>query len=245
VEHVRRTLPERYQTRQRVVSVPNAVDTDRFFPGDKPAAKLRVNAAPTIPLALMLANLAPHKGQEIALRVIAALKEVGMNIRLWLAGIERGNSQSYTHHLRHLAIALGVDDRVQFLGHRDDAPDLLRAADIFLLPSTREGLPLSILEAQATKVPVLAAPSSGIPEVVIDGETGFLISADDVNGYAFRIKSLLDNSELHHYIVQQAYAKVRSDYTFSAYCEKIFQLYEDLLKPDKSLAVNWRSNPIN
>jgi glycosyltransferase involved in cell wall biosynthesis len=237
VEHVRRTLPERYQRRQRIVAVPNAVDTDRFFPDDKSAAKRRVGAPPAIALVLMLANLAPHKGQETALRVTAVLKEIGVNIALWLAGVERGGEQRYTTYLRLLASELGVDDRVRFLGHRDDTPDLLQAADIFLLPSTLEGLPLSILEAQATKVPVLAAPSSGIPEVVIDGETGFLIAADDVNGYAYHIKSLLDHSALYHRTVEQAYAKVTSDYTFQAYCRKISQLYECLLDPDNNSVV--------
>ena len=77
---------------------------------------------------------------------------------------------------------------VRLLGQRDDANVLLRAADFFLLPSTNEGLPLSILEAQATKVPVLAAPTAGIPEIVRDAETGFLIPATDAPGYAHRIR---------------------------------------------------------
>jgi len=64
--------------------------------------------------------------------------------------------------LQALCSELGVADQIRFLGHREDIPDLLRAADILLLPSTNEGLPLSVLEAQATKVPVLAAPTAGI-----------------------------------------------------------------------------------
>ena len=64
----------------------------------------------------------------------------------------------------------------------------------------REGLPLSVLEVQATKVPVLAAPTAGIPEVITDGETGFLISADDAIGYANGIEKLLNHSEISRYI---------------------------------------------
>jgi glycosyltransferase involved in cell wall biosynthesis len=229
VEYIRRTLPERYQERQLIISVPNAVDLERFSPDNKSSAKLRVGAPISTPLVLMLANLAPHKGQETALKVTSALKKAGVNIVLWLAGIERGGESHFTTHLRSLSIDLGVADRVQFLGHRHDAPDLLRAADIFILPSTREGLPLSILEAQATKVPVLAAPTSGIPEVVIDEETGFLIAADDVNAYACRVKSLLDNSDLYHHLTEQAYRNVASNNSFQVYCQKILQLYNALL----------------
>src|SRR5262249_39146420 len=86
-------------------------------------------------------------------------------------------NRDYTTRLQDLCNELGVADRIRFLGHREDVPDLLRAADIFFLPSTSEGLPLSVLEAQATKVPVLAAATAGIPEVITDGETAFLIPA--------------------------------------------------------------------
>ena len=151
-----------------------------------------------MPLVLMVANLAPHKGQETAIRAMAILKKAGINVACWLAGVERRGEGDYTTRLQELCNELGVADRIRFLGHREDVPDLLRAADIFLLPSTSEGLPLSVLEAQATKVPVLAAPTAGIPEVITDGETGFLIPAEDAVGYAQRIESLLNCPGIHH-----------------------------------------------
>jgi glycosyltransferase involved in cell wall biosynthesis len=234
IEYVRRTLAERHQNHQRIVSVPNAINIDRFFPGDKFTAKLHLGARPDTPILLMLANLAPHKGQETAIRVTAILREAGINVELWLAGVERARERSYTATLHGLANELRVNDQIHFLGHRNDAPDLLRAADILLLPSTLEGLPLSILEAQATKVPVLAASSSGIPEVVIDGETGFLLAADDAKGYADRIQTLLSNSYLYEYIAERAYTKILNDHTFQAYSKKISQLYTSLLNQDDS-----------
>jgi len=231
VEYVQRTLPQQYQERQRIVAVSNPVDTGQFCPGDKVAAKRRVGAPAGTSLVLMLANLAPHKGQETAIRASATLKKAGVNIVLWLAGIERGGGERYTTHLRSLASELGVSDRIHFLGHRNDAPELLRAADLFLLPSTREGLPLTILEAQATKVPVLAAPTGGIPEVVINDETGFLIASEDVAGYAKLINSLLDNPDLGYRIVKQAYARVMKEYCWEVYSERIWELYRALMTP--------------
>jgi glycosyltransferase involved in cell wall biosynthesis len=186
VDLVRRALPEGSVGRTRIVAVPNAVDTERFTPGPKEQAKARVGAPAGRPLLLMLANLAPHKGQETAIRAVALLKQRGLEVTCWLAGIERHGEGAYTARLRTLIHEADVGDRVQLLGQRGDAPDLLRAADLFLLPSTNEGLPLSVLEAQATRVPVLAAPTAGIPEVVREGETGFLIPAADAEGYARR-----------------------------------------------------------
>ena len=144
-----------------------------------------------LPLLMVVANLAPHKGQHTALRAVADLKAIGPRVRLMLVGAERSDGKGYETQLRQLAADLSIDDRVDFAGFRNDIPLLLAAADFVLLPSTSEGLPLTILEAQATGAVVLAAPTAGIPEVVEDGRTGFLVAASDAAGYAAQIAELL------------------------------------------------------
>ena len=114
----------------------------------------------------MVANLAPHKGQDTILRAAAILKERNVNVHFWFAGVERGGRTEFSSILEALAKQLEVVDHVKFLGQRHDIPLLLQAADFFVLPSTSEGLPLSILEAQACGVPVFAAPTAGIPEII-------------------------------------------------------------------------------
>jgi glycosyltransferase involved in cell wall biosynthesis len=229
VDPVRRALAAGNRQSQWIEAVPNAVDTRRFSPGDKREAKHRVGAPDGIPLSLMLANLAPHKGQETAIRAVAILRDAGIPLHCWLAGVERGGATAYTDRLRALIAGLGVGDRIRLLGQRDDSERLLRAADFFLLPSTREGLPLSILEAQASGVPVLAAPTAGVPEVVADGETGFLIAADDAPGYARRIESLLDDPELSRRVAGQAHRRTIAEFTWEAHGERIIELYRELL----------------
>jgi glycosyltransferase involved in cell wall biosynthesis len=219
-DFIRQTLGEKGE-KLRIVALPNAVDTERFYPGDRAVAKQRLNAPPQRPLALMLANLAPHKGQETVIRAVAELKTRGTDIECWLAGIERGGRQEYGPFLQSLAAELGVADRVRFLGFRADGPELLRAADFLLLPSTHEGLPLSILEAQASKVPVLAAPTAGIPEVVADDQTGFLIPANDSAGYARRLEDLMRNPERGQRITETAYSIILREYTMPAYCRRV------------------------
>lgn len=232
IDPIQRGLPDKALRSTRVVAVPNAVDTVKFRPGLRDKAKQRVAATPKRPLALMLANLAPNKGQETAVRAIALLKQRGIEVDCWLAGAERGGEEVYTHRLEALIREAGVGDRVRLLGQRRDTQDLLRAADFFLLPSTCEGLPLSILEAQASKVPVLAAPTAGVPEVVRDGETGFLIAADDAEGYARRIELLLTQPALRGRITEAAFMQTTREHNWSVYCARIEALYEELMPAD-------------
>jgi glycosyltransferase involved in cell wall biosynthesis len=230
VDSVRRALPCSLQETQWIEAVPNAVDTRRFHPGDKPRAKQRVGAALSRPLALVVANLAPHKGQETAIRAVAILKQSGVAVDCWLAGVERGGGTVYTDRLQALIDDLRVQDCVRLLGHRDDIDLLLQAADFFLLPSKHEGLPLSILEAQATRVPVLAAPTAGVPEIVSDGESGFLIAAGDADGYAHRIRLLLANPELADRVAEGGFVRATRDFTWATYGERMIELYGELLE---------------
>jgi glycosyltransferase involved in cell wall biosynthesis len=228
VDHIRMALPIEKQNYQRIEAVPNAVDTKRFSPGDKATAKTSIDA-PSMPLMVMVANIAPHKGQETAIRTVALLKQRGINLACWIAGLEREKKQTYTIQLQSLINELMVTDRVFLLGQRSDIPKLLQASDFFLLPSIREGLPLSILEAQACKVPVLAAPTAGIPEVIHNGETGFLIAADDVKGYADCLQALIEHPELSETIIDAAYNQIMMCHTWSAYCKRIDALYQEIL----------------
>jgi glycosyltransferase involved in cell wall biosynthesis len=230
VELVRQALPEHHRERQRIAAVPNAVDITKFVPGNKAEAKQRVGAPSGVPLIVQLANLAPHKGQETAIRAAGALKARGIDACFWLAGTERGGVGAYSAHLHAIVRDLGVGDRVRLLGQRDDVPDLLRATDFFLLPSTCEGLPLSILEAMATRVPVLAAPIAGIREVVADGTTGFLIPAGDADGYARRLEQLLANPDLANRVAAAAYEHATREYSWSTYSGRIVELYQDVLE---------------
>jgi glycosyltransferase involved in cell wall biosynthesis len=229
IPHVREALSEGLQERQQIAAVPNAVDTERFYPLEKQAAKQCVGAPNSIPLLLMLANLAPHKGQETAIRATALLKQRGIDVSCWLAGCERERACTYTAKLQILIRDLGVADQVQLLGFRSDAPDLLRAADFLLLPSTCEGLPLSVLEAQASKTVVLANATAGVPEVIADGKTGFLIPADDAAGYARRIEALLREPAQYHGIAEQACTRVLQEHSWQTYQQRIWGLYQDVL----------------
>jgi glycosyltransferase involved in cell wall biosynthesis len=229
VDKVREALPAHQRDCQRIEAVPNAVDVDKFKPAEKAVSKRRLGAPLDRPLVLMMANLAPHKGQETAIRAVAELRRRGTVVQLWLAGADRSPERSYESELRGLIGELGLDDRIELLGFRSDGPALLQAADLLLLPSTREGLPLTLLEAHATKVPVLAAPTAGIPEIVADAQTGYLIRAHDHLGYADRIARLLADNETYERITETAFRRCLTENSWDAYWRRISAIYKQLL----------------
>ncbi|HXH23908.1 MAG TPA: glycosyltransferase family 4 protein [Vicinamibacterales bacterium] len=208
----------------RVTAVPNAIDVTEFSSasGSRPAP-MRARGRVVV---LMLANLAPHKGQATALRAVHRLRQQGVQAECWLAGEDRA-AAGYERELRALAAALGLDG-VRFLGFRSDTQELLRAADVLLLPSTREGLPLAVLEAQAAGVPVVASPLPGILEAVADGITGVIVPADDDEGYARAILRLIADNDLRGRIVEAARASVAREYGWAAFEQRIFDIYRSL-----------------
>ncbi len=229
VDYVRSVLPDRIKDTQRVIAVPNAVDLDRFHVGDRVAAKLQVGAPLQSPLVLMVANLAPHKGHDTAVKAAAILKAKGIVAHFWFAGSTRKGGTEYANSLNRLVDDLRVADKVRFLGQRNDIPDLLRAADYFMLPSAAEGLPLAILEAQASKVVVLAAPTAGVPEIITNETTGFLIPSFDASSYANRLAQLIGTPGSYTKIVDAAYANLLKDYGWKTYLERVEEIYSSFL----------------
>lgn len=226
-QRVHDVLPRGHAKRTRVLVIRNAIDLQQFARGDGAGARREMGVAADQPLYLMAANLAAHKGQATAIRAMSCLRRRGLNPMLWLVGEDR-ESSGYAEELKQLAAELDVAGNVRFLGFRTDVPALLSAADAFLLPSVREGLPLSILEAQAAKVPVLAAPTAGIPEVIGHGQTGFLIEADDAAGYANVLESLLQSPLRKDEVVEAAYRQVLTTADMQGYCEQVSEAYESL-----------------
>jgi glycosyltransferase involved in cell wall biosynthesis len=226
---VEQAISEEKFSPNRIKVIQNAINLRRFLPTDPSMAKTRLGIRDDIPLLMMVANLAPHKGQETAVRAVAALKNRGHETNLWLVGTEREVGQAYINYLRELSKQLGINDQVDFVGFRNDVPELLAAADFLLLPSTSEGLPLVILEAQASKAVTLAAPTAGIPEVIDNGRTGFLIDAKDHEAYADCIARLLVRPDDAKAIKDDAYRQVCNQHNIDTYCGRVLQEYDRLL----------------
>ncbi len=162
----------------------NGVDLDRFFQ----EARLADSRRPMIGTA---ARLAPMKGLTYLIEAVAELDRRGMPCDLKIAG--DGPSRD---ELISLTARLGLSERVTFLGQQEDMPSFYRSIDIFALPSLAEGLPLSLLEAMATGLPVVSTTLSGIREVVESGLTGLLVPPRSSYALANALESLVRSKAL-------------------------------------------------
>ncbi|MEX2169349.1 MAG: glycosyltransferase [Pirellulales bacterium] len=173
----------------KVVVIPNGVDTDRFAPLPDDAGLCReLGLLPTAPLVGIVAALRPEKNHEMFIEVARRVRVNLPEARFLIVG-----DGPQRESLEMLARTLGVDDVVQFLGSRDDVPRILAAMDVFALPSHNEANPVSILEAMSVGKPVVATDVGSVRESVVDGKTGSIVPPSDVLTFAERVLWLLEN----------------------------------------------------
>jgi len=137
-----------------------------------------------------LGRFSEVKNQMMLLRAFARVVAVEPQSRLLLAG--RGELEG---ELKAISNQLGIANQIYFLGFRQDVPEILRAIDVFVLPSLREGLPLSIMEAMCSGLPVVASRVGGIPELFGDVDMGRLVDPTDEVGLADSMLALIRLSE--------------------------------------------------
>lgn len=124
---------------------------------------------------------------------------------------------------------IGGESRIQILGYRDDVPELLQLFDVFVLSSWWEGLGRALTEAMAAGLPVVATNVNGVPELVIEGQTGFLVPPQRPQALADRIIYLLRNPDVAKQLGQNAYRKVVPAFDANFMVQRISSLYQELL----------------
>lgn len=124
---------------------------------------------------------------------------------------------------------LGVEGNVRMLGHRSDARMLLDAADVFVLPSRHEGMPLVRLEAMDAGLPLVATRVIGSEEVVVDGETGFLVPSRDARALAVAIGRLLEDPDLRRRFGEAGRRRFESFFTHERMTAATAAVYDELL----------------
>ena len=131
--------------------------------------------------------------------------------------------------LRDHAAALGIADRVTFAGHVSDMREVYGKADLLLMTSRYEGTPLTVLEAMASGVPVVASRLDGIAEVITDGADGFLITPGVRDEFVRRVSAVLADSELRGRVVQAAREKVVANFSAKAMTAQVEAIYTECL----------------
>lgn len=182
----------------------------------------RISAGP--PMLLMLGELGPRKGTP---ELITALATTSLQQREWTATLA-GNGP--VDQFRTEVAALGLSDRIQLPGWQnvDQVRALLRTADILILPSRQEGLPMAILEAMGCGVAVISTPVGAIPDAIIDGETGLLVPPGDAPALARAIARLLDDPESRRSLAEKARARFELLFTIDGTADSVAALYREL-----------------
>lgn len=136
--------------------------------------------------------------------------------------------------VRHQVKDLSLEDRVSFLGSREDVPEVLAKANIFILTSRWEGFPLSIVEAMRAGLPVIASDVGGVREAVVHGKTGFLLKGANVNELAGYLKTLITSPMLRRTMGQAGRERYEQSFTFDHMYQKTFNIYKELVKEKDS-----------
>lgn len=207
----------------RIERIHNGIDT-AFFRRKYSAREARsvLGWDPDRPVVAMISVLRPRKGHEVLFEAVPALREVVPDVAVKVVG--SGSSEATIR-----ARAGGLERAVEFLGPRRDVRTILEASEVVVLPSWTEGLPTVALEAGAMGVPVVACNVGGVPEVVDEGETGFLVEAGDAAALADRIGLLLRDRERADRLGRQARERIERDFSLDAQAAATRAVYDEVL----------------
>jgi len=204
--------------------VPNGIDPTRFE-GAAPFDLRTLDLDPARPTAAVIGLVYPGKGQDLALEAVGG--PGCEDLQLLIVGPDdMGDSLG----LNEQAQRLGIESRVRFLGARRDVPELLAALDFLLLPSRWEGMPYIVLEAMASRRPVVATPVDGARDLVTHGETGFL--AEAIHSAALRevVCSALALSRDERALMGAAgEARMRESFTIERMVDGLDAVYAELV----------------
>ena len=201
--------------------IPSGIDFSPFRDvPDRDFLRREFSFGPENYLVGVVAALEDHKGHTYLLQASKILRAKAPNVRVIVVG-----TGSLRWELDRQTRELGVEDMVFFLGFREDVPRILASLDLFVLSSHLEGLGSSILDAMASRLPVVATRVGGIPEVVINGETGLLVPPRDPEALAEAILTLCRDRELAARLGQKGYEIVHEKYSAEAMADRIISLY--------------------
>jgi len=182
-----------------IQAIGNGVDPALFLPDVTGKIRDQVRSglgeAPDRPVIMMVGRLVAEKGYP---ELIAAMRTVDAS--LWIVGerLDSDHAQSIDAAIAEAEADPVLKSRIRFLGYRADVADLLRAADIFVLPSHREGMPRSIIEAMMTGLPVVGTNIRGTREEIVAEETGLMVPVNHADALARAMSRLANDPDLRH-----------------------------------------------
>lgn len=223
------SFPEKSKTKLYVVH--NGVDTSIFRRNLAIREKIRkdLRIKDNEILFGVVANYIPLKGQDFFLKGVAALKKSDPALSFKVLLIGRPLDRAFYDLLRRLTVDMGINDAVIFREHTYRIAEIYPALDIFVLSSKREGFSRSLLEAMSTGFPVIATRLTEIEEAVVDGENGYLVKYDDVQGLAQAALKLAKDKGLCEVMGALNRKKVEQEFSLISHARSIESVYSRIL----------------
>lgn len=212
----------------------NGIDPGRLAPRrSRDETRRELGSTEDTQVVCNVANLTRPKSHLTLIEALARLAPSAGKLQCWLVG-------SFEHEppmveaVRAAIAKGGLSETVKLLGRRRDVPDLLHAADIFVLSSRQEGFPITILEAMAAGKPIVATDVGGCAEAVVDGETGLIVPPEDPAALAEAIASLLGDPERARAMGAAGRERVQREFTIDRMVEQHLELYTQALEAGRS-----------
>jgi len=206
----------------RFAVIANGVDLNPFVSSSNRRAEFGLD--PKTPVVGMVARLVPQKDPVTFLRMARLVSEQVPHVCFLLVG--DGPLRST---VEQKVQELELRDRVIVTGFRSDIPELLQTMDVVVLTSRWEGLPLTLLEAMGAARPVVATLVAGSSEVVVDGETGFLVAPGDPTQIATAVTQLIQNPAQRQAMGEQGRRRVGRDFSLARMVEETARVYRSVL----------------
>lgn len=210
-----------------LVTVTNGVEIPQPLTGpEKQLVRQKYDVAPEVPLVVTAGRLTEQKNFASLIAAAAELRAQGIVCRIIIAG-EGPLRQELERQIRESQ----VSDLVRLPGNVIEMRELMLSADLFVLPSLWEGLPLVLLEAMACGLPVVGSRIKGVTEVVVDGRSGSLVEPGDFQDLATAMIRLLHSSEERTRLTSEGLAVVRNRFSFTRVAQELETLYRRVISP--------------
>jgi glycosyltransferase involved in cell wall biosynthesis len=195
-------------------------------PGNAAPVRAELRLEPGELLIVAVGNLEPWKAHIVLLRALKQLLDEGLNVR-WRVVIAGGRGGSERERLDGFIREHDLTKRVHLLLHRSDVPDLLAAAEVFCMPSLREGLPLALLEAMFSSTAIIASSTSGIPEALTADREALLVPPGDQDALARGLRRLLTSPDERVRLAAAARRRAVGEFTIARMADSYLQLYTE------------------
>lgn len=209
---------------EKVRRIYNGIHLERYDrPESRREVRAELGAGPDDPVILMVGELTARKNHIHLLRRMPGLLGRFPDLKVWIVG--EGPQRDA---LAGAAAEMGCERALRLTGFRDDVPDLMAGCDLLVHPALMEGFGYVLVEAMASGRPVVAAGTSNIPEIVPDGETGYLVDPDDPEALSDRVGRILSDPDLARSLGEAGRARARELFSFERMLDEVEAYFEEL-----------------